>query len=100
MSEDLEEIFRCINEAKVPAMWSKAYPSHKPLGSWTRDLVQRVDQVMLAIHIQMFNIIDNWYKSLSYLVRDFTHANDMTLWALELGMICPFLICPIFLFST
>jgi len=50
MSEDLEEIFRCINEAKVPAMWSKAYPSHKPLGSWTRDLVQRVDQFFKWAH--------------------------------------------------
>ena len=47
MSEDLEEIFKCINEARVPSMWSKTYPSLKPLGSWTRDLVQRVDQVRM-----------------------------------------------------
>lgn len=50
MSEDLEEIFRCINEARVPKMWSKAYPSQKPLGSWTRDLVQRVDQFFKWAH--------------------------------------------------
>ncbi|KAL5251273.1 hypothetical protein ACHWQZ_G016836 [Mnemiopsis leidyi] len=50
MSEDLEEIFRCINEARVPKMWSKAYPSLKPLGSWTRDLVMRVDQFFKWAH--------------------------------------------------
>ncbi|XP_033636218.1 dynein heavy chain 2, axonemal-like isoform X2 [Asterias rubens] len=44
MSSDLEEIFNCINDARVPAMWEKAYPSLKSLGSWTRDLVLRVDQ--------------------------------------------------------
>jgi len=50
MSEDLEEIFKCINEARVPSMWSKTYPSLKPLGSWTRDLVQRVDQFFKWAH--------------------------------------------------
>lgn len=45
MSADLEDIFRCILEARVPAQWQKMYPSLKPLASWTRDLVQRVDQL-------------------------------------------------------
>lgn len=45
MSSDLEDIFRCILEARVPAQWQKMYPSLKPLASWTRDLVQRVDQL-------------------------------------------------------
>ena len=44
MSSDLEEIFNCVFEAKVPASWMKMYPSLKPLASWTRDLVARVDQ--------------------------------------------------------
>jgi len=44
MSTDLEETFECIYEARVPAMWEKTYPSMKPLGSWTRDLVSRVEQ--------------------------------------------------------
>jgi dynein heavy chain len=44
MSSDLEEIFQCIYDARVPSSWEKAYPSMKPLASWTRDLVQRVDQ--------------------------------------------------------
>jgi len=44
MSSDLEETFQCIFEARVPPMWEKTYPSLKPLGAWTRDLVLRVEQ--------------------------------------------------------
>lgn len=44
MSSDLEETFHCIYDARVPPLWGKAYPSNKPLGNWTRDLVLRVEQ--------------------------------------------------------
>ncbi|KAG9346625.1 hypothetical protein JZ751_006936 [Albula glossodonta] len=44
MSSNLEEIFLCIYDARVPPLWEKAYPSLKPLASWTRDLCQRVEQ--------------------------------------------------------
>uniref|UniRef100_A0ABM5EJD6 Dynein axonemal heavy chain 2 isoform X2 n=1 Tax=Pogona vitticeps TaxID=103695 RepID=A0ABM5EJD6_9SAUR len=44
MSTDLEEIFNCIFDARVPPMWERAYPSQKPLAAWTRDLAQRVEQ--------------------------------------------------------
>ncbi|KAM6949562.1 LOW QUALITY PROTEIN: dynein axonemal heavy chain 2 [Aplochiton taeniatus] len=44
MSSSLEETFLCIFDARVPPVWEKAYPSLKPLASWTRDLCQRVDQ--------------------------------------------------------
>jgi dynein heavy chain len=44
MSSDLEETFSCIHDARVPPLWEKAYPSLKPLGPWTRDLQQRVEQ--------------------------------------------------------
>ncbi|XP_064639639.1 dynein axonemal heavy chain 2-like isoform X2 [Lineus longissimus] len=44
MSSELEDIFQCIYEARVPPSWQKAYPSMKPLASWTRDLVARVEQ--------------------------------------------------------
>ncbi|XP_025836128.1 dynein heavy chain 2, axonemal-like [Agrilus planipennis] len=43
MSMELEEIFICIDEGRVPSSWMKAYPSLKLLGSWTRDLVARVE---------------------------------------------------------
>ncbi|KAG5853299.1 hypothetical protein ANANG_G00071680 [Anguilla anguilla] len=44
MSSNLEETFHCIYDARVPPLWEKAYPSLKPLASWTRDLCQRVEQ--------------------------------------------------------
>ncbi|KAM4675882.1 dynein axonemal heavy chain 2 [Discoglossus pictus] len=43
MSTELEEIFSCIYDARVPPLWEKAYPSLKPLAAWTRDLAQRVE---------------------------------------------------------
>ncbi|XP_046389338.1 dynein axonemal heavy chain 2 [Ischnura elegans] len=42
MSSELEEMFTCMNDGRVPPAWLKAYPSMKLLGSWTRDLVLRV----------------------------------------------------------
>ncbi|XP_073903039.1 dynein axonemal heavy chain 2 isoform X4 [Castor canadensis] len=47
MSTSLEEIFNCIFDALVPPLWGKAYPSQKPLASWTRDLAMRVEQFEL-----------------------------------------------------
>uniref|UniRef100_A0A8C0I316 Dynein axonemal heavy chain 2 n=1 Tax=Balaenoptera musculus TaxID=9771 RepID=A0A8C0I316_BALMU len=47
MSTSLEEIFNCIFDAHVPPLWGKAYPSQKPLASWTRDLAMRVEQFEL-----------------------------------------------------
>ncbi|KAJ8670788.1 hypothetical protein QAD02_002047 [Eretmocerus hayati] len=43
MSPELEDIFACVHEGRVPASWSRAYPSLKPLGSWTRELAKRVE---------------------------------------------------------
>ncbi|GAB1610923.1 hypothetical protein Ahia01_001379100, partial [Argonauta hians] len=37
--------FHCIFDGRVPPSWEKAYPSMKPLSAWTRDLVQRIDQL-------------------------------------------------------
>lgn len=45
MSADLEQVFEALLEGKVPLSWQSAYPSLKPLASWTRDLVARVDQL-------------------------------------------------------
>ncbi|KAI9101992.1 dynein heavy chain and region D6 of dynein motor-domain-containing protein [Phlyctochytrium arcticum] len=43
MSPELEEIFNYVFEGRVPPSWGKAYGSLKPLASWTRDLLQRVE---------------------------------------------------------
>uniref|UniRef100_A0A8D0HGT5 Dynein axonemal heavy chain 2 n=1 Tax=Sphenodon punctatus TaxID=8508 RepID=A0A8D0HGT5_SPHPU len=44
MSTDLEEIFNCIFDVRVPPMWERVYPSQKLLAAWTRDLGLRVEQ--------------------------------------------------------
>ncbi|BES94824.1 dynein heavy chain [Nesidiocoris tenuis] len=43
MTPDLENIFECLYEGKIPNPWLKAYPSMLSLGSWSRDLIHRVD---------------------------------------------------------
>lgn len=45
MSDELEEIFTCVYEGRVPSTWLTAYPSLKALGSWTRDLISRVQHL-------------------------------------------------------
>nr|XP_040043942.1 dynein heavy chain 2, axonemal isoform X1 [Gasterosteus aculeatus aculeatus] len=44
MSSSLEETFQYIHDARVPPLWEKAYPSLKPLASWTKDLGLRVNE--------------------------------------------------------
>lgn len=51
MSLELEEIFACVYEGRVPSVWLTAYPSLKLLGAWTRDLISRVEH------------FDNWARS-------------------------------------
>ena len=34
-----------MSYVQVPPAWLKAYPSLKALGPWTRDLLQRLDQL-------------------------------------------------------
>lgn len=43
MTNELEDIMISMTNNKVPAAWSKvAYPSLKPLGSWTLDFIKRI----------------------------------------------------------
>jgi len=43
MSNELEDVFNSMVDNKVPAVWTKvAYPSLKPLGSWTLDFIDRL----------------------------------------------------------
>lgn len=44
MSSELDNIYRCFLNQKIPQMWEEvAYPSLKPLSSWIADLKRRVE---------------------------------------------------------
>jgi len=43
MSLDLEEVFNCLLDGKVPPAWQKAYPSVKNLSAWYAELAQRIE---------------------------------------------------------
>lgn len=45
MSEELEIVFSCLHDAKIPPSWQKVYPSTKGLAAWSQDLVQRMAQI-------------------------------------------------------
>jgi len=45
ISPELEEVFESLFTGKVPEMWKIAYPTTKPLGPWTRDLIERIAQL-------------------------------------------------------
>ncbi|RNF10287.1 1-beta dynein [Trypanosoma rangeli] len=45
MSDELETVFNALLLGRVPPPWTSAYPSVKPLASWSVDLVERVDQM-------------------------------------------------------
>ena len=46
MSSELDEIYQRMLNGLVPPSWLQAYPSLKPLASWSRDLVQRWAQML------------------------------------------------------
>jgi dynein heavy chain len=45
MSSDLDKMYSAFSQGRVPLAWLKTYPSLKPLGSWTRDLLSRIEQL-------------------------------------------------------
>ena len=46
MSAELDVVYTKLLAGLVPPVWLSAYPSLKPLASWSRDLVQRWAQMM------------------------------------------------------
>uniref|UniRef100_A0A7S1IC30 Dynein heavy chain n=1 Tax=Eutreptiella gymnastica TaxID=73025 RepID=A0A7S1IC30_9EUGL len=45
MNDELEDIYGALLDGRVPKVWLKTYPSLKPLASWARDLIARVEQL-------------------------------------------------------
>lgn len=45
MSAELDGIANALYNGRVPSSWLKTYPSLKPLGPWTRDLLSRIEQL-------------------------------------------------------
>lgn len=45
MTQELDDVFVCLFDGRIPASWLKGYPSLKPLASWARDLVERIRQL-------------------------------------------------------
>ena len=50
---ELEDVMLALGQLKVPRLWGSTYPSLKPLGSWMRDLVMRIDFFMDWIDNQL-----------------------------------------------
>jgi len=46
ISKEQEEVLFALFEGRVPKSWLSAYPSLKPLGSWTPDLIERIGQLV------------------------------------------------------
>ncbi|CAM6118761.1 unnamed protein product [Calypogeia fissa] len=64
MSSDMTLMFDAFAAGKVPPSWIKAYPSLKPLGSWTRDLLLRLNE--LKIWIEGTYPICYWLAGFTY----------------------------------
>jgi dynein heavy chain, axonemal len=43
VTAELEDVMLALSNRQVPRIWGSTYPSLKPLGSWIKDLIQRVD---------------------------------------------------------
>ncbi|CAM9828576.1 unnamed protein product [Chrysoparadoxa australica] len=64
VTPELEEAMDSLLSFRVPRAWSFCYPSTKPLGSWMRDLVQRVQQVEQWAFTAMPKVF--WLPGLTY----------------------------------
>jgi dynein heavy chain len=43
VTAELEEVMLALSQQRVPRLWGATYPSLKPLGSWMKDLVLRIE---------------------------------------------------------
>ena len=43
VTAELEEVMVSLSQLRVPRLWGSTYPSLKPLGSWIKDLILRIE---------------------------------------------------------
>lgn len=66
MSLALEGMFNSFLAKQVPALWENvSYPSLKPLGSWQKDFLQRVDFIRLWAE-QHTNLNTYWISAMFF----------------------------------
>ena len=64
ITPELEAVFYGMLSGVVPTMWSFAYPSLKPLGSWTMDLLRRIEQMDKWLNDALPNVF--WFTGFTY----------------------------------
>lgn len=64
VTSELEDVMAALSSYRLPAAWSKVYPSAKPLGSWMRDLLVRCDQLREWSEVCMPNVF--WLPGFTY----------------------------------
>ncbi|CAF4716798.1 unnamed protein product [Rotaria socialis] len=65
MTVELDELFKCIYEGRLPYAWQRTYRSLKPLPAWFQDLRQRINFFKSWIENQRQPIV-YWISAFSY----------------------------------
>ena len=64
ITPELESVLSALTNGIVPELWSKCYPSIKPLGTWVRDLLDRVEFFNEWIDLRLPAIF--WLSAFTY----------------------------------
>jgi len=64
ITPELEQVFSSLLKGRVPDAWGFAYPSLKGLGSWMRDLLDRVEQMRRWAEERIPNVF--WLSGFTY----------------------------------
>lgn len=64
ITPELEAVYDGMLSGRVPTMWAFAYPSLKPLGSWTRDLILRIQHMDVWAQSELPKVF--WLSAFTY----------------------------------